>query len=147
VLLRKHGGRYVYLQFYMNIIQKLFEKYGGAIPALPKTIRTLFPDTSGRLTGRHFPDVNPPTITCQQKYVIAWERKTGKTQNTGAVTVMFPYVQQHVSESIIPFMSEKMEVYIVYNIYRCALQDCQRWFLEGENSIKFLVYFSYSNSE
>jgi hypothetical protein len=46
----------------MHIVQKLFEKYGGATPskALPiKTIRTLPPDPSGIFTGRHFPDVNP----------------------------------------------------------------------------------------
>jgi hypothetical protein len=60
------------------MIQKLFEKYGGAIPALPRTIRALPPDPCGRFTGRHFLDVNLPTITCHQRYVVCMVKREWK---------------------------------------------------------------------
>jgi hypothetical protein len=54
------------LQFHMEIIQKLFQKYRGATPpeAMPvRPLRSLPPDPAGRFSGRHFPDLNPPTAT------------------------------------------------------------------------------------
>jgi hypothetical protein len=32
VIFKKHGGKYTQLQFWMDIAQKLFLKYGGATP-------------------------------------------------------------------------------------------------------------------
>jgi hypothetical protein len=51
---------------HVEIIQKLFQKYRGATPskAMPvRPLRSLPPDPTGRFSGRHFPDVNPPTGT------------------------------------------------------------------------------------
>jgi hypothetical protein len=59
---RKHGV----LQFHMEIIQKLFQKYRGATPPEAMSVRQLrsLPlDLAGRFSGEHFPDLNPPTGT------------------------------------------------------------------------------------
>jgi hypothetical protein len=50
----------------MEILQKLFQKYRGATPpeAMPvRPLRSLPLDLAGRFSGRHFPDLNPPTET------------------------------------------------------------------------------------
>jgi hypothetical protein len=84
VTFRKHGGKYTHLQFRMHVVQKLFEKYGGATPleALPvRAIKTLHPDPSGRFTGRHFPDVNPLTGTrkrASKRCVVCMDKKEWK---------------------------------------------------------------------
>jgi hypothetical protein len=73
VIYRKHGGISMHLQFCMEIIQKFFQKYRGAtLPeALPvRPVTSLPPDPTGRFSGRHFPDLNPPTVT--RKHASKW---------------------------------------------------------------------------
>jgi hypothetical protein len=101
VIFIKHSGNYNHLQFCMRIVQKLFEKYGGATPSevLPvRAIKTLHPGPSGRFTGRHFLNVNPPTGTRKHASKrCVWTKKNGKTQNAGAMNVMIHCVQHLVS--------------------------------------------------
>jgi hypothetical protein len=80
VIYMKHGGISTHLRFRMEIIQKLFQKYTGATPpeAMPvRPVTSLPPDPTGRFSGRHFPDLNPPTGTrkhASKRCVVCTER-------------------------------------------------------------------------
>jgi hypothetical protein len=64
----------------MEIILKLFQKYRGAtlpeaMPVRPVTSLPL--DPTGRFSGRHFPDPNPPTARrkrASKRWVVCTEK-------------------------------------------------------------------------
>lgn len=93
---KKHGGKYTYLQLWINIVQKSFQKYGGANPEAPLITarRTSHWGPAGRFTGRHFSWCEPSNRykeTCQQKMCdLYWKER--KTQYTVAMIVMFPCI-------------------------------------------------------
>jgi hypothetical protein len=76
IIHKKHGV----LQFHIEIIQKLFQKYRGATPpeAMPvRPPRSLPPDLAGRFLGRHFPDLNHPKETrkhASKRCVVSMEK-------------------------------------------------------------------------
>ncbi|KAG8239089.1 hypothetical protein J437_LFUL018810 [Ladona fulva] len=59
VLYKKQGGRSTYLQFILELIQKLIDKYGASTVAPLGKGRRSSSEKPDRLTGRHFPEVNP----------------------------------------------------------------------------------------
>ncbi|KAG8238530.1 hypothetical protein J437_LFUL018202 [Ladona fulva] len=63
VLYKKQGGGFTHLEFRLNLIQAIFLKYGKSTSEKVETSRERRSavQTPGRLTGRHFPDVNPPS--------------------------------------------------------------------------------------
>ena len=66
VIYKKHGGNNTHLQFRLQLIEKLIEKYNGstppeAMPVLP--VKNLPPTPAERFSARHFPDTFPPSGT------------------------------------------------------------------------------------
>ncbi|KAF2885692.1 hypothetical protein ILUMI_20465 [Ignelater luminosus] len=62
ILHKKQGGKLCHLNFRLSVIASIFEKYGNATISLDMLIRRISnPDSSTRLSGRHFLDYFPPS--------------------------------------------------------------------------------------